>query len=150
MGAFASLTIPLDLSRPGIADAVAAAAERSAGSTDAVVDTAANELRMKLQLPGNLNSLMMRLAAAKVAIPLRIGVSVPVRSLSIPDTVPDTEHLLAELNASGIVSDATISGDTLTAMTTPSSKGLYMIYLSLIHHGLMAQDTPTLVAIRGL
>jgi hypothetical protein len=63
---------------------------------------------------------------------------------------PDIPHMLAEINASGFVSEATLEGDTLTAVIGPSSKGLYTIFWSLIHAGLMAQDTPTLPALRGL
>ena len=58
--------------------------------------------------------------------------------------------MLAQINASEHVSDAVLQGDCLTASIGPSSKGLYQIYWSLIHAGLMAQDTPTLPAIRGL
>lgn len=150
MGAFAALTIPLDLSRPGGATLALAAAQSTAGSTDVAVDVARNVLTMKLQLPGNIKSLMTRLRAAGFAVPPRIGVSVPVRSLGLPEVKPDVPHMLAEINASGQVSDAQLVGDQLTATTGPSSKGLYQIYWSLIHAGLIAQDTPTLVAIRGL
>lgn len=150
MGAFAALTIPLNLSRPGAGTLALAAAQSTAGSTDIAIDVAANVLTMKLQLPGNIKSIMTRLKAAGFAIPPRIGVAVPVRSLGLPEMKPDVPHMLAGINASGEVSDARLVGDTLTATTGPSSKGLYRIYLSLLHSGLIAQDTPTLVAIRGL
>jgi hypothetical protein len=58
--------------------------------------------------------------------------------------------MLHALNTGSAVSDATISGDQLIAMTGPSSKGLYQIFNALLHSGLIAQDTPTLVALRGL
>jgi hypothetical protein len=150
MGAFAALRIPLNLSRPGAGTLALAAAQSTAGSTAVAVDVAHNELTMKLQLPGNIKSLMTRLKAAGFAIPPRIAVSVPVRSLGLPENKPDIPHLIAEINASGHVSDAQLVGDQLTALTGPSSKGLYSIYWSLIHAGLIAQDTPTLVALRGL
>ena len=150
MGAFAALTIPLDLSRPGAGTLALAAAQSTSGSTDVAVDVPQNELTMKLQLPGNVKSIMTRLKSAGFAIPPRIGVSVPVRSLGLPEMTPDIPHLLAELNASGHVSAAQLVGDQLTAVTGPSSKGLYTIYWSLLHSGLIAQDTPTLVALRGL
>ncbi len=150
MGAFAALIIPLDLSRPGAGTLALAAAQSTSGSTDVAVDVARNELTMKLQLPGNIKSIMTRLKAAGFAIPPRIAVSVPVRSLGLPQLVPDVPHMLAEINASGHVSGAQLEGDRLTAFTGPSSKGLYTIFWSLIHAGLIAQDTPTLVALRGL
>ena len=150
MGAFAALTIPLDLSRPGAGTLALAAAQSSAGSTDARIDAARGELNMQLQLPGNITSLMGRLASAGFVIPLGIGVSVPVRSLGAPGLVPDVSHMIADLEASGHVRDVRIAGDRLTATIGPSSKGLYAIYIGLIHSGLMAQDTPTLVALRGL
>jgi hypothetical protein len=150
MGAFAALTIPLDLSRPGGSTLALAAAQSSSGSTDVAVDVARNELTMKLQLPGNVKSLMTRLRSAGFAIPPRIQAVVPVRSLGLPETRPDVPHMLADINASGHVSEARLEGDTLTAIIGPSSKGLYQIFWSLIHAGLIAQDTPTLVAIRGL
>jgi hypothetical protein len=150
MGAFAALTIPLDLSRPGAGTLALAAAQSSAGGTDARVDVERNELFLKLQLPGNLKSLMTRLASAGFIIPTAVHASVPVRSLGLPDSVPDIPHMLDELNATAEVDDAQMSGDTLTATIGPSSKGLYNIFFALIHAGLIAQDTPTLVALRGL
>jgi hypothetical protein len=150
MGAFAALTIPLDLSRPGGSTLALAAAQPTAGSTEVAVDVARNELTMKLQLPGNIKSLMTRLKTAGFAIPPRIAAVVPVRSLGLPEILPDVPHMLAEINASEHVSEARLEGDQLTAIIGPSSKGLYQIYWSLLHAGLMAQDTPTLVAIRGL
>ncbi|GAC1406839.1 MAG: hypothetical protein NVSMB64_12960 [Candidatus Velthaea sp.] len=150
MGAFAALTIPLDLSRPGAGTLALAAAQSSAGSTGIRIDAARSELHMRLQLPGNITSLMSRLASAGFAIPRSIGVSVPVRSLGIPHVQPDVAHMIDELHASGHVRGAAIAGDQLTASIGPSSKGLYAIYIGLIHSGLMAQDTPTLVALRGL
>jgi len=150
MGAFAALTIPLNLSRPGAVTLALAAAQSTAGSTDVAVDAQRNELTMKLQLPGNIKSIMTRLKAAGFAIPLKIRVVVPVRSLGLPEMRPDVPHMLAEINASGHVTDAVLDGDELTALTGPSSKGLYRIFWSLIHAGLIAQDTPTLPALRGL
>jgi hypothetical protein len=150
MGAFAALTIPLDLSRPGAGTLALAAAQSTSGSTDVAVDVARNELTMKLQIPGNIKSIMTRLKAAGFAIPPQIRAVVPVRSLGLPEMRPDVPHMLAEIQASGHVSNARLDGAELTAIIGPSSKGLYAIYWSLIHAGLMAQDTPTLVALRGL
>jgi hypothetical protein len=150
MGAFATLTIPLNLSRPGAGTLALAAAQSTAGSTEVAVDVQRNELTMKLQLPGNIKSLMTRLKSAGFAIPPKIEVVVPVRSLGLPEMRPDVPHMLAQINASPHVSEARLDGDVLTAHTGPSSKGLYTIFWSLIHAGLMAQDTPTLPALRGL
>jgi hypothetical protein len=105
---------------------------------------------MKLQMPGNIKSIMTRLKAAGFAIPTQIRAVVPVRSLGLPERRPDVPHTLAEINASAHVKEASLDGDQLTALIGPSSKGLYQIYWSLIHAGLVAQDTPTLPAIRGL
>ncbi|GAC1421108.1 MAG: hypothetical protein NVSMB5_14050 [Candidatus Velthaea sp.] len=150
MGAFAALTIPLDLSRPGSGTLALAAAQSSAGSTGIRIDAARRELHMQLQLPGNITSLMGRLASAGFAIPPSIRVTVPVRSLGIPEKETDVAHMIDEMHATGHVRNAAIEGDRLTASIGPSSKGLYAIYINLIHSGLMAQDTPTLVALRGL
>ncbi len=148
MGAFATVTIPLDLSRPGIAALALAEAQNTAGSTDAALT--GEGLSLKLQMPGNLRSLVGRLGALGLDTPAEVGVSVPVRSLAIPDLVPNVQHLLTALNESGEVRDARIEGDAVIATTGPTSKGLYRIYHALFHEGLMAQDTPTLPAIRGL
>jgi hypothetical protein len=148
MGAFATVTIPLDLTRPGIAALALAEAQNSAGSTDAALT--ADGLSLKLQMPGNLRSLIGRLKALDLTTPAKVGVSVPVRSLAIPDLIPNVQHLLTTLNESGEVTDARIEGDAVIATTGPTSKGLYRIYHALLHEGLIAQDTPTLPAIRGL
>jgi len=150
MGAYAALTIPLNLSRPGSSTLALAAAQSSTGSQGAQVDTAGGALHLELQLPGNIKSLMDRLAAAGFAIPMAISVSVPVKSLGIPGKTPDVAHMIEEMHATGDVHNAQMSGDRLTATIGPSSKGLYAIYIGLIHAGLMAQDTPTLVTLRGL
>jgi hypothetical protein len=148
MGAFATVTIPLDLSRPGLAALALAEAERSAGSTDAAVT--GEGITVKLQMPGNIRSLMGRLSELGLTTPAEVGVSVPVRSLAIPDLIPNVQHLLTTLNESGEVSNARIEGDAVIATTRPTSKGLYRIFYALLHEGLIAQDTPTLPAIRGL
>lgn len=150
MGAFAALTIPLDLSRPGAGTLALAAAQSTSGSTDVAVDVARNELTLKLQLPGNIKSTMTRLKAAGFAIPPKIHAVVPVRSLGLPEFRPDIPHMLAEINASPHVSEAELDGGELSAIIGPSSKGLYQIFWSLFHAGLIAQDTPTLPALRGL
>jgi hypothetical protein len=148
MGAFATVTIPLDLSRPGIAALALEAAQNSAGSTDAALTP--DGLRLKLQMPGNIRSLVDRLVSLGIDPPAEVGVSVPVRSLAVPDLVPNVQHLLTTLNESGQVSDARIEGDAVIATTRPASKGLYRIFHALLHEGLIAQDTPTLPALRGL
>ncbi len=148
MGAFATVTIPLDLTPPGAIALALEEAEASAGSVEAAATSAG--LMLKLQLPGNLRSLMGRLNALGFATPATLEVSVPVRSLAIPDLVPNIGHLLAALNTSGEVTNARIEGDAVIATTGPTSKGLYRIYHALLHEGLIAQDTPTLPALRGL
>ena len=92
MGAFATVTIPLDLSRPGIAALALAEAQNSAGSTDAMVSD--EGLTLKLQMPGNIRSLIGRLKALDLSTPAEVGVAVPVRSLAIPELVPNVQHLL--------------------------------------------------------
>jgi len=141
------LTIPLELSNPAVASVALEAAECCAGGWDA--SASADGLRLKLQMPGNVRALMDRLRAAGIPTPDRIDVVVPVRSMGC-DVPPDIEHLLANLHNSGEVYDARVEGDNLVASTGPTSRGLYRIYHSLIHEGLMPQDTPTLSALRGL
>ncbi len=148
MGAFATVTIPLDLTAPGAAAAALGEARNSAGSVDAAVTN--DGLTLKLQMPGNIRSLVGRLTALGFPKPAEVGVSVPVRSLAIPDLVPNVQHLLTTLNESGEVSNARIEGDAVIATTGPTSKGLYRIFHALLHEGLIAQDTPTLPALRGL
>jgi len=149
MGAFATVTIPLDLSKPGSAGLALFEAERTAGSTDAEVTSTG--LTLKFHMPGNLKALGSRLKSAGFTLPETVRVSVPIRALGIPDLIPNVEHLVQTLDESGEVSDARIEGDAVTASTTPSSnKGMYRIFYSLIHEGLMPQDTPTLPAMRGL
>ena len=148
MGAFATVTIPLNLTRPGAAALALEEAEGAAGAVDAAVTN--DGLSLKLQMPGNIRSLMARLRGLGFATPDAVGVSVPVRSLAIPEIVPNVQHLLTALNESGEVMDARLEGDAVIATTGPTSKGLYRIFYALIHEGLIAQDTPTLPALRGL
>jgi hypothetical protein len=148
MGAFATVTIPLDLSQPGAAAAALAEAGASAGSTD--WSTTPEGLTLKVQMPGNIRSLVNRLEAAGFDRPSTVSVAVPIRSLAIPDLVPNVQHLLTTLNESGEVDDARIEGDAVIARMGPRWTGLYRIYHALLHEGLIAQDTPTLPALRGL
>jgi hypothetical protein len=148
MAAFATVTIPLDLTRPGAAALALEEAETSAGSVDAAVTS--DGITMKLSMPGNLRALCARLREVGFPTPAEVSVSVPVRSLAIPELVPNVQHLLTTLNESGEVANARIEGDAVIATTGPTSKGLYSIYHALLHEGLIAQDTPTLPALRGL
>jgi hypothetical protein len=148
MGAFATVTIPLDLSQPAAAAAALAEAETSAGSTD--WSATADALTVKMQMPGNVKALVGRLEDAGFTRPTAVSVSVPIRSLAIPDLVPNVQHLLTTLNESGEVTDARIEGDAVIATMGPRWTGLYRIFHALLHEGLIAQDTPTLPALRGL
>jgi hypothetical protein len=149
MGAFATVTIPLDFTSPGSSGAALREGETSAGSTEVAITPTG--LTLKLQLPGNLRALTSRLRGQGLAVPETVGVSVPVRAMGIPDLVPNVEHLLQTLNESGEVFGAQMDGDNVTAQVKPTSnKGLYRLFYAIIHEGLMPQDTPTLPALRGL
>ena len=149
MGAFATLTIPLNLSGTGAEHQAWEAANSSAGSKNIIADRATNQLRLDHQFPGNITALMRRLGA-KFALPHSITASVPVRSLGIPGAPSDVSHLLAAINHEPGVSGARIEGDRLIAEVPPVTRGLYVIFNHLLHAGLIAQDVPTLVALRGL
>ena len=149
MGAFATLTIPLNLSGTGAEFHAWEAANAAAGSQHIIADRGRNELRLEHQFPGNITALMRRLGA-KFALPRTITASVPVRSLGIPDHPADVSHMLAAINSEPGVSGARIEGDRLVAEVPPITRGLYVIFNHLLHAGLIAQDVPTLVALRGL
>ena len=101
-------------------------------------------------MPGNVDSLMAKLAAKGILAAGPVTVSIPRRSLAIPERVSSGNELLEALGRSRLISGARFNGDRLEATIAPGTGTRRLIYEEAIRSGLMPQDVPTLVKLRGL
>jgi hypothetical protein len=150
MGASATVTIPLSIRSSVDADEALTVLTNTAGSSSASVDPAAGTGTVVMQMPGNIDALMAKLASHKLLPGDWITVSVPVRSLAIPGYTIDTAALTAKLLASPAVTAATINGDKIEATVAAETASMRFMYEEILHAGMIPQDVPTLVYLRGL
>lgn len=148
MGALATLTIPLRLRTSNDRYDAAQILESVAGSEDVSISDGGATLRV--HMPGNIDSIVGKLDAKKLLGTGPVRVSVPMRSLAIPDKPANPAAMLAEVSESPLVGNAHFDGDRFEANIVPSTGAMLLIYEGAIRHGLMPQDVPTLVALRGL
>jgi hypothetical protein len=139
MGALATLTIPLSLKTSNDRYDATQILETVAGSEGLSFNDSSATLN--LQFPGNVSSIIKKLAGK---------VSVPMRSLAIPDKPANPAAMLSEVGESSAISNAHFNGDRFEATVVPSTNTMLLIYESAVKAGLIPQDVPTLVALRGL
>lgn len=166
MGAWITIGMSVDLSaRPGTAGKLAELVDATAGTADVVADATQNTLTFRMQYPGNLSAIVKRMRQMELVVPSTVEIALPVRSLAIPGKVTVAEDVLHELNeppsliprtdstplttGEGIM-DARFENGNLHASIVPTSASIRLIWDVLLEHGLMAQDTPTLVALRHI
>jgi hypothetical protein len=148
MGAYATLTIPLRITTTNERyDAREVLENIAGGLPPAMTDT---EAVVSLQMPGNLDSLFHKLAAKGVLGRGPVRVSIPMRSLAIPERRSSGDDLLELLRDSPAISGPLFNGDRLEATIVPSTGVMRFIYEQALRSGLIPQDVPTLVNLRGL
>ena len=147
MGALATLTIPLRLRTSNDRYDAAQILESVAGSEDVSISGGGRAAR---SYAGNIDSIIGKLDAKKLLGTGPVRVRLPMRSLAIPDKPANPAAMLAEVRESPLMGNAHFDGDRFEANIVPSTGAMLLIYEGAIRHGLMPQDVPTLVALRGL
>ncbi len=154
MGAFAAITIPLDLTRRGGAEVIALdIVETFPGTRNVSLDRAAGTIRFELHFPGNLGALARRLRSAKVPVGERAEVSVPIERLAPellaggPDHAAErmlegTEVWDVQFERGRYIDRARINGDRVEATIQPNSMAMHQMYDTMLSLGLVASDGP--------
>ncbi len=150
MAAFASLKIPVDLTRcDGAAGVALAVVANYPGTRNARVDEASSSVSFELIFPGNVSGLVRRLNAGNVPVGARADVALPVRRLA-PELTAGGGAVVAERLMHGaevwdvafdrgrFVHEARMNGETIEASIDPSSNAMHQIYDALLTLGLVA------------
>ena len=160
MGAFAVLTLPIDLTKRSNAPALAyELVDSFPGTRNTVVDEAASSVTFELHFPGNLSALVRRLRNGLIPVGTSAAVSLPVMSLvaESPDggadavatrVVHGAEVWDVAFERGRYVADAKLNGTRLEATIVPGSDGMHQIYDALLSLGMVAND-PGVVAVSG-
>jgi hypothetical protein len=142
MAASAALSIPVKLPTPLSAALALDVLARSAGASDAAVDAATSTATFNYQVPGSLDKIVAKLAAKGIHLGGWAKVGIPVQPAT-PGVAIDGPTLIAHLNASPAVKDATFDGHTVGANVFPATNAMRYVFEELIVAGLLPIDQPT-------
>jgi anti-sigma factor RsiW len=151
MGAFAVVTMPVDLSRGGAAAAAQDIVETFPGTRNVALDAGAGTVRFEMIFPGNLSALITRLRSNSVPVGQSASVSLPVKNLAPEILAADPDRLKRNLSegppiwdvefARGeYVLEAHMTGDRVEASIVPSSKSLHELYDALLNLGIVVES----------
>jgi hypothetical protein len=141
MAASASLSIPLTLATTAQALDARKILESTAGLTDVALDAAGGKATVRYQFPGNIDHVMSRLRSRRLVKSSTIAMSVPVKNHS--GRTVDPAEVVAHLNASPAVTNASFDGTTVSATVVAATNALRFVYEELLIAGLMPVDRPT-------
>ncbi len=141
MAASASLTIPMTLGTPAQAHDAAVAFGRTPGLLRHEFDAAGTSATVQFEFPGNVDALMSRLTNKRLTASRTATISVPVKNLT--GRVIDPTQLIASLNASPAVSNATFDGTTVSATIVAANNAVRYMYEEIVLAGLMPLDKAT-------
>lgn len=156
MGAFATVKMPVDLTRRHNApEAVVSIVAGFPGTRAVALDAGAGSIAFDLHFPGNLSGLVRRLQDGLIPAGTWADISLPVRSLIEPASA---EVVAARVVAGAEVWDvafargqyveaAKLDADRLEARIVPHSNAMHQIYDALLTLGLVADDAQ--LAARG-
>jgi hypothetical protein len=160
MGAFATVTMPVDLThRHNAAEAAQAIVAGFPGTRNVALDETAGALVFDLHFPGNLSGLVRRLLDGLIPVGAQATVSLPVRSL-VPELVAGDPAAVGARVVEGAevwdvafarghyVEAARLDAGRVVATIVPESNAMHQIYDSLLTLGLVASDLQ-LAAARG-
>ena len=152
MGAFATVTMPVDLTRRhNAAEAAQSIVAAFPGTRSVELDEAAGTVTFELHFPGNLTGLVRRLLDGLIPVGGEAQVSLPVQSLA-PELIAGGPELVAARVVEGAhvwdvafarghyVGSARLDGGRLEASIVPHSNAMHQIYDSLLTLGLVAND----------
>jgi type III secretion system FlhB-like substrate exporter len=161
MGAFATVTMPVDLThRHNAAEAAHTIVSAFPGTRGVSLDETAGTLTFELHFPGNMSGLVRRLHDGLIPVGAAATVSLPVQSL-VPELIAGGPAEIAARIVEGAevwdvafarghyVETARLDAGRVVATIVPHSNAMHQIYDSLLTLGLVAND-PQLAAARGL
>jgi hypothetical protein len=158
MGAFATVKMPVDLSRRHNAtEAVVSIVATFPGTRGVVLDAGAGTIAFDLHFPGNLSGLVRRLHDGLIPVGERAEVSLPVQALADPPSAGAVAERVLEgaevwdvaFARGHYVDSAALEGGCLMAAIVPHSNAMHQIYDALLSLGLVAA-APPFAAARGL
>ena len=159
MGAFATVQLPVDLTRcHDAAGVVSAIVTGFPGTRSVTLDAVASTVTFELHFPGNLSALIARLRENIIPVGAEATVTVPVESL-VPALISDTNavgtrvvegaHVWDVAFARGPhVTAARMEGGSVIATIVPGSDAMHQIYDALLSLGIVVNDLE-LAAARG-
>jgi hypothetical protein len=161
MGAFAAVSLPVDLTRKsGAEQIVLTVLNQFAGTRNVALDKAAGTVNFEIHFPGNLSNLVGRLMRRGIAVGERAAVSIPVKPFAPGLGMPadEVKHTLengpevwdVQFHPGPYVLAAEMENGRVNASIVPSTHSMHEIYDVLLGLRYMAQDVPTLPYIRGL
>lgn len=152
MGAFATVQLPVDLTRCHDAAGVAlSVVDGFPGTRNAAVDAVASTVVFELHFPGNLSALIRKLRDNIIPVGDSAVVTVPVESL-VPELVAGGPTALAERVVEGAhvwdvafargphVTAARVDEGRVTATIVPGSDAMHQIYDALLSLGVVVND----------
>ena len=154
MGAFATVKMPVDLTRRhNAAEAALSIVATFPGTRNVALDEAAGTVTFDLHFPGNMNRLVRRLHDGLVPVGERAAVSLPIESL-VTEPIAGGPAAVAARVVEGAevwdvafarghwVESARLDGDRLEAAIVPHSNAMHQIYDALLNLGLVVNDLP--------
>ncbi len=141
MAASASVTLPLTLKTAAAASDARAIFGRTPGTSAVAIDSVTGKATFGFEFPGNIDRLVERLSKKGLAAGATAAIEVPVRNLS--GRIVDAAHMVAHINASPAVTNASYDGHTVSATIVAATNAMRYIYEEIIIAGLMPVDMPT-------
>lgn len=141
MAASASVTIPVTLAGPAATMDARAIFERTPGLLGPTLDAAGTNASFQFEFPGNLDALVSRLAAKGLVRGRTATIAIPVANLT--GRTIDPTALIASLNASPAISNASFDGKTVSATIVAATNAARYLYEEIVIAGLVPLDKPT-------
>jgi hypothetical protein len=153
MGAYATITIPVDVSARGAAAVAQRVVEDFPGTRNVSLDAANGKIAFELQFPGNLSALAGRLRGALIQIGDHVDVSFPFRvctpealdpSLVVQRLTEGPEVWDVQFPRGRYVLDARVNGGRVEASVVPSTSSMHELYDALLSVGaLVDEESPS-------
>jgi hypothetical protein len=130
----ASLTIPVSVRTLAQATDIAQIVGAAAGSSDVAVDPVAGKATLRYEFPGDIDPLMRELYERGLANSATLAVSIAVESAH--GRTVNSSELVARLNASPTVSNASFDGRAVCATVAAATQALRELHEHIVAAGL--------------
>ena len=130
----ASLTIPVTVKTPAHVVEVTGLVASAPGASDVVVDATAGKATFRYEFPGDIDPLMWRLYERGLANSATLAVLLSVRATA--GSGAGASGLVATLNNSASVSNASYDGKTVAATIAAAGEAMRYLYDEIVAAGL--------------